>query len=161
MGSTEQDMERFAGAWRLRSFEVENERGQRTFPMGEDADGFILYTQDGFMSGSLMEQGRALFQVDDLMGGSVEEQAMAARGYITYSGCYTIHEDRVRHHVEISLFPNWIGRTQERFFAFEGDELVPSTPPLLLQGKTQTVRLRWRRAGSQRASHRSVRVEGH
>jgi Lipocalin-like domain len=46
--------------------------------------------------------------------------------------------DTVLHHVELSLFPNWVGVTQERLVKISGDQLTLSTRPLLLQGRQQT-----------------------
>jgi hypothetical protein len=47
------------------------------------------------------------------------------------------------HHVQASLFPNWVGVSQERFFEFNGERLVFSTPPLQVAGKQQTSHLIW------------------
>jgi hypothetical protein len=52
----------------------------------------------------------------------------------------------VRHHIELSLFPNWTGVTQERIVSLNGDTLRISTPPLLIKGKVQTAHLVWKRA---------------
>jgi Lipocalin-like domain len=51
----------------------------------------------------------------------------------------------VLHHVELSLFPNWVGVTQERLVKLSGDRLTLSTRPLLLQGRQQTAQLLWER----------------
>jgi hypothetical protein len=47
--------------------------------------------------------------------------------------------------VELSLFPNWVGVTQERLVKISGDQLTLSTRPLLLQGRQQTAHLLWER----------------
>jgi hypothetical protein len=43
----------------------------------------------------------------------------------------------VIHHVEPSLFPNWVGGDQERWVELAGDQLILSASPLLLAGKQQ------------------------
>jgi hypothetical protein len=47
----------------------------------------------------------------------------------------------VLHHVELSLFPNWVGATEERLVKISWDQLTLSTRPLLLQGRQQTAHL--------------------
>jgi hypothetical protein len=34
---------------------------------------------------------------------------------VAYAGRYSFLGDHVIHHVELSLFPNWVGSDQERF----------------------------------------------
>jgi hypothetical protein len=60
-------------------------------------------------------------------------------------GRYSFHGDRVEHHVELSLFPNWAGGNQERSVELTGDRLTLSARPLLLAGKQQVPRLVWER----------------
>jgi hypothetical protein len=54
----------------------------------------------------------------------------------------------VIHHVELSLFPNWVGGDQERWVELAGDRLILSASPLLLAGKLQVPRLVWSRVDS-------------
>ena len=49
------------------------------------------------------------------------------------------------HYVELSLFPNWIGLSQERLVELAGNRLRLSTRPMLLDGKQQTAQLVWER----------------
>ena len=73
-------------------------------------------------------------------------EIVAAYGtYISYCGKYEVTEDRVIHHVEVSFYPNWIGKDQVRFYKFEGDRLILSTPPMILGGKQQSGYLIWER----------------
>jgi hypothetical protein len=66
-------------------------------------------------------------------------------GFVAYAGRYSFHGDRVIHHVELSLFPNWVGSDQERWVELAGDRLTLSASPLLLAGKLQVPRLVWER----------------
>ncbi len=53
-----------------------------------------------------------------------------AAGYLAYAGSYTLDGMTVTHHVEMSLFPNWIGTDQVRAIAIlENGDLELSTPP--------------------------------
>jgi Lipocalin-like domain len=88
--------------------------------------------------------GRPPFAAGDLLGGTTEEKARAVEGFVAYAGRYSFHHDRVIHHVELSLFPNWVGSDQERLVELAGDRLTLSASPLLA-GKRQVPRLVWER----------------
>jgi Lipocalin-like domain len=57
----------------------------------------------------------------------------------------TFHGDHVIHHVELSLFPDWVGTDQQRFVELSAQVLILSAGPLLLAGRQQVPRLTWRR----------------
>lgn len=65
--------------------------------------------------------------------------------YISYAGTYEVHEDYVLHHIEVSLFPNWVGGTQKRFFERDGDRLTLISPPIVLQDQSVTYHLVWQK----------------
>jgi hypothetical protein len=67
------------------------------------------------------------------------------QGFVAYTGRYSFDGDRVVHHVELSLFPNWVGSDQERSVELAGDRLTLSASPLLLAGQQQVPRLVWER----------------
>jgi hypothetical protein len=129
------------GAWRLVSWENQAADGQISYPMGADAIGYVLYTADGRFSVTISRAGRAGFAAGDLLGGTTEEQGRAVEGFVAYAGRYSFHGDRVIHHVELSLFPNWVGSDQQRWVELAGDRLILSASPLLLAGKQQVPRL--------------------
>jgi lipocalin-like protein len=133
------------GAWRLLSWENRAADGQITYPMGADALGYLLYTADGRFSVTISRRGRAGFAAGDLLSGTTEEQARAVEGFVAYAGRYSFHGDRVIHHVELSLFPNWVGSDQERWVELAEDRLTLSASPLLLAGRQQIPRLLWER----------------
>jgi hypothetical protein len=133
------------GGWRLVSWENRAADGQVTFPMGTDPIGYLLYTADGRFSITISRRGRARFAAGDLLGGTTEEQARAVEGFVAYAGRYSFHGDRVIHHVELSLFPNWVGSDQDRWVELARDRMTLSASPLLLAGKRQVPRLVWER----------------
>ncbi len=100
-----------------------------------------------------MPLDRTPFGAADLLGGTPDEKCAAVETYISYSGRYEMAGDRVRHHIDVSLFPNWTGVTQERILSLTGDTLRLSTPPLLIKGKVQTAHLVWKRARSALTHH--------
>jgi lipocalin-like protein len=133
------------GAWRLISWENRAADGQVTYPVGTDAIGYVIYAADGRFSVTISRTGRAGFAAGDLLSGTTEEKARAVEGFVAYAGHYTFLGDRVIHHVELSLFPNWVGGDQERWVELAGDQLILSASPLLLAGKQQVPRLIWER----------------
>ena len=135
------------GGWRLVSWENRAADGQITYPMGTDALGALLYTADGRFSVTISRRDRAGFAAGDLLSGTTNEKARAVEGFVAYAGRYSFHGDRVVHHVELSLFPNWVGTDQERWVELGGDRLTLSASPLLLAGKRQVPRLVWERVG--------------
>jgi hypothetical protein len=134
------------GTWRLLSWENRSvEDGQLSYPLGKDATGYIMYNDDGYMFVAIMAPNRLRFAADDLLSATKEEEAQAEETYVSYCGRYEFLGDRVVHHVEMSLFPNWIGVDQERLVDLGGSRLTLSTRPLLLRGIQQTAHLIWER----------------
>jgi hypothetical protein len=112
---------------------------------GTNVLGYLLYTADGRFSVTISRVDRAGFAAGDLLGGTTEEQAQAVEGFVAYAGRYSFYGNHVVHHVELSLFPNWVGSDQERWVELAGDRLTLSASPLLLAGKQQVPRLVWER----------------
>ena len=133
------------GTWRLLSWENRSVGGEISYPLGKDAVGYIMYGRDGYMSVAIMRPDRAKFAAGDLLGGSARERAQAAVTYVSYCGRYEFRGDTVVHHVELSLFPNWIGVEQERPVEVRGNRLTLSTSPILLGGVQRTAHLIWER----------------
>jgi hypothetical protein len=137
--------EALVGAWQLLSWENRAADGQVTYPMGTDALGYLFYTASGRFSVTISRRGRAGFAAGDLLSGTTQEQVRAVEGFVAYAGRYSFHADRVVHHVELSLFPNWVGSDQQRWVELAGDRLILSARPLLLAGQLQVPRLVWER----------------
>lgn len=135
----------FVGTWRLVSMEARTSTGQVNYPLGQDGAGLIMYSADGYMSVVLHRANRERFGTPDIMAGSEAQLANASRSYVSYAGPYEVRGDRVHHHVEASLFPDWVGTTQERIYKFEGNCLTLSTDPIPLGGAQLTVALIWER----------------
>jgi hypothetical protein len=134
------------GTWTLESWEVVDANGAVDYPFGRTPVGYLMYDPAGYMSVAFMPAGRPPFGAADILGGTPEEKSAAIGTYIAYCGRYEVNGDRVFHHIEASLFPNWTGVTQERIVNLTGDTLRISTPPLLIKGKVQTAHLVWKRA---------------
>lgn len=149
MGNTQTLKKDLVGAWRLVSYiDVPLDGSAPNYPIGEDAQGIILYTPDGFMSAQLMVSARPEFASGDWFEGSYEEFRAEAGGYIAYSGPYDVDEQgTLTHTMDVSLFPNWLNQTQPRIVNLDGDILKLSTAsPIRSHGRAVNSYLTWRRA---------------
>jgi hypothetical protein len=140
------DRDRFPGTWRLISYGTHFPDGRVEHPFGDEATGLLIYTADGAMSGQVMRAGRAHLPNGYRRSGAVEPVVAAFEGYIAYCGIYQVEEDtlHVVHHVEASLFPNWVGTQQRRGYQFDGERLT-LTAPGSRSGVQVSNRLIWQR----------------
>jgi hypothetical protein len=118
--------ERFIGTWKLVSFESRSPSGELTYPRGSNPVGRLTYDRDGRMAVQIMRPGVGKFAGPSSRAATAAEAESAFRGYSAYFGTYFVDEaaDQVIHKVESSLFPNWVGTEQKRFFRFEGNRLT-------------------------------------
>lgn len=140
--------DRLVGTWKLRSFEVVTPNGQVVEqPMGPHPVGAIMY--DGArMCVQITRLDRRNFAANDIRAGTPTEKQAAYETYFAYCGTYTIYEGEgfLVHALDFSLFPNWTGTSQKRFFELSGDRLTLTTPPYPSGGGQVTARLVWERA---------------
>lgn len=117
---------RLLGSWRLISWEERDGEGRVSYPLGPDAIGQIMYTQDGRMSAQLMRPDSARFASEDWRKATIEGKSAAWGNYFGYFGTFSIDPDNnaIVHHIEGSWFPNLVGTDQIRFFRLEGDRLL-------------------------------------
>ena len=136
-----------SGTWELVSFELRFSSGEIIYPFGKKVKGLLIYTKGGYMSGKLMPSERTHFASPNPLGGTPTEAKAAFDGFIGYYGKYEIDTEKniVNHYVEGSLFPNWEGQIQERFFELNDNLLTLSTPPLAYENETAVGVLIWKR----------------
>lgn len=140
------------GTWRLVSWGAQAPDGSVTYPLGEQAVGYLVYTADGRMFAQLMRPGRPGFAGGDMVSGTAEENAAAIGGYVAYSGTFEVRDGAVFHRVDLSLFPNWIGGEQRRSINWAEGRLVLSSPPVMVGGRTLVHRIVWERDSPTRQS---------
>jgi Lipocalin-like domain len=102
--------EKLIRAWRLVSYvEKDVDTGAESQAMGENPQGIIMYTPDGYMSAQLCAPCRGNFEGGDMYRGKVDEYVAAGSGYIAYPSPFYVDEAKQapRHEVNISLFPKW------------------------------------------------------
>ncbi|MDX3761882.1 lipocalin-like domain-containing protein [Streptomyces mirabilis] len=136
------------GAWRLVSYEATDiDGGDVIEPFGPRPQGLILYTPSGHMSAQIMHPERPHFRQGRLEEGLPQELAAATLGYLAYGGTYEVPtSDRVVHHVELSLFPNWVGTTLTRVADWDGERLRLILPePATIWGARRNGILTWKR----------------
>jgi hypothetical protein len=142
--------ESLIGAWRLVSLvETDVKTGEAYRPLGDQPQGLILYTPDGYMSAQLSAAGRPNFASGDMYKGEPQEYAAAGLSYLAYSGPYYVDEARrvVEHEMFVSLFPNWRGQRQVRIVKLNENELhLSPNEPQLFNGSLRTAAIVWRRA---------------
>lgn len=134
------------GTWLMLDWYNVEDNGQKHYPLGEQATGYINYSKDGFVFVHLMAADRQLYSINDPFCGSETEDSVAIKSQITYAGPYSFKGDEVVHHVTHSSCPNWVGSDQVRKVVFEGDRLILSAAGASFQGKSVTAYVIWTRA---------------
>ena len=133
------------GTWRLLSLEMTGPVGQVSYPLGHDAVGYVIYTEDGYMCVAMMDAHRPEFAGGDPRQATIEEKVAAWDTYVSYCGRYEIRDNKLIHHVAVGFFPNWVGAELERTIEFSGSRLSIWTPPFLIDGQQQTSHTIWER----------------
>jgi|SRR5580692_785265 hypothetical protein len=139
-------LDRLLGTWKLVSASSATASGERNdTPFGASPLGFLTYTQDGRVTAMVSYGGRKRLSSSDPLAAPAEEQAEAFRTFVAYAGRFTLHGDKVIHHVEISSIEDWVHTDLLRSIKFDGERLVLATPPMPDGGKIQTFELIWQR----------------
>ena len=121
------------GAWRLESWTVGYaDRDDFSYPYGQDPQGLLVYSDDGWMSACIARNGRPLFP-DKVNYRKMPDadKGEAFSSYFHYAGRYRVQEGDVIHYVTHSLNPNFPGSEQLRHAELDGLTLV-------LSGKDKT-----------------------
>jgi len=134
-----------AGSWKIVSWEQSYDDGRLTFPMGEHLNGRIEYAERHVFV-MIARADRPSFSTGGQWTASNEEKAQAYNSCLCYSGTYEIVGDTVIHHVDISLFPNWVGAQQRRQASIVDGRLVLAARLEDGTAEARTARLVWERA---------------
>jgi hypothetical protein len=128
------------GAWRLLSHCYLNDDGSTSEgPMGDHADGLLIYHEDGYMAASLMRTE----PVTSENGSPPPSYLGSTDDYLGYSGRWHLRDDTVVHQVFIASHPRAANTEQVREVRLDDGDLR-----LLrrLDGPHDYVVMDWRRA---------------
>lgn len=135
MSSIAEVRQNLIGTWSLVEYKAMH-KDAIIHPMGPNAQGFLMYSPDGFVSAQLMQPGAPDFSDADLGGGTKEELSEAMKRYLAYCGRYELYETDgdvlVKHHMSVCTFPNWLGTTNDRVVKLYGDMLEINTAETVL-----------------------------
>jgi hypothetical protein len=131
------------GTWKLVSASSTTSAGEPSeLPYGPSPVGFLTYTGDGRVAALISYGGRKPLAFG---GGTQEEQAVAFKTFLAYAGRYSISGENVTHYIEVSSIQNYVSKELVRSLNFQGDRIILTTPPTMVNGKIQTVELIWQR----------------
>ena len=136
-----------SGTWHLTSFEQINiNTKQKSYPLGKNPVGLLIYTDDGNMSVNMMSSDRKRFSKNDIMSGKDDEIISAYKTYNSYSGKYEIINNKIIHKILVASFPNYVGTEQVRYFRLEDkNTLILETPEILVDNDIQVAYITWKR----------------
>lgn len=104
------------GTWRLVHSISINPDGKKEYPFGEDAIGYIHYSDTGIMAVQISRKSRE----------EVKDLAHLKHDYLAYFGRYEIDTENrvVRHFVEGEIFPGDHPELLVRKYRFDGDLML-------------------------------------
>jgi Lipocalin-like domain len=138
--------DKLLGTWKLVSASSTTSTGERIeAPYGPGPSGFLTYGADGRMTSLISYGGRKPLSFGGGTRSPQEEQAEAFNTFLAYAGRYTLSDEKVTHHVEISSIQNYANKDMVRSIKFDGDRITLTTPPMAVNGKIQTIELIWQR----------------
>ncbi len=113
------------GRWTIKQWTQTYDDGRVTYPMGPSLRGLIQYDADRMFC-FIERTDRPRFSSGGQWNANDSDKARAYDGFMSYSGTYEIHGDEVRHHVDISLYPDWEGGIQRRRASLRDGQLYLS-----------------------------------
>ncbi len=123
--------EQIIGSWKLNNFELKNLTVKKSiFPYGKNPVGILIFSNDGFMSVSIMTDNRTDFEIESLQMASSEEKISAIETYLSYAGKWKLENDKIYVEVVTSLLPNWKNKEHYRTFQLTDEALSFQTPKM-------------------------------
>ena len=98
--------------------------------MEKNPVGILIFSNDGFMSVSIMTDNRTDFEIESLQMASSEEKISAIETYLSYAGKWKLENDKIYVEVVTSLLPNWKNKEHYRTFQLTDEALSFQTPKM-------------------------------
>ncbi len=124
----------FIGTWKLISWTNIDINGVKTYPCGRNPIGYLLYTEDGYMSAEVMDAERHQSDnsstVEPISGeGANQHRSGEVLTHLSYCGTYSysIEKEIIIHSVKASSIANWVGKENRRHFNFNNGTLRINT----------------------------------
>ena len=109
------------GAWLPDAWETTDPSGNKFCPLGRNARGVIIYTDNGYLSVNIINPDR----IDDIPAGlSLSAMATGECSFFAYSGPYAVGDGTVEHHIDLCTVQERIGTVQKRLYSVSGNRLV-------------------------------------
>jgi hypothetical protein len=136
-----------AGACKLVGCEMELADGKSVTICGAAPAGILVYDPSGYMLVHYSRVDVARFASADRTKATPEETKALFDVYLGYWGRYEINsaENSVKHIIEVSSFPNWMGVTLNLKYDVASDPLTLKRPGAQFQGQSATGVFRWER----------------
>lgn len=116
------------GTWRLARYTLTDAQGVTSEPWADDAQGYIFYTAEGFMSCSV--------ERSDGRGG---------RAHLSYCGALECLEGKNIHRIHMSSDPGLRGTEQHRAVRLDGDRMTLTAAPSIAYGPGSRAEIVWQR----------------
>jgi len=105
----------------------------------------VIAYQQGRVSVIFGSSDRPRFAHESPQFSTDAERAAAGQHFFAYSGTYDVVDNVVTHHIDLCLFPNWVGEDQSRTARFDGDLLRLEFRGGEGTARASTLRLVWKR----------------
>ena len=114
------------GTWRMVSWTREFvATGETSDAMGPNPIGYVAYHADGRMMAFVLNRDRPSLS---RAGPSDDEKVRLFDTMLAYCATYTVHDDKVIHHVDAAWNPLWLGDLI-RPYKLDGDQLTLKDAP--------------------------------
>lgn len=148
MALSDQEKNPLEGLWKLLSFSIQNESGEKQYPLGHDPIGYVNYLPNRFMMMHMGMRNRRRVNANSPLDLELDNSVLEmVKTYMGYCGTYEVQGNHVYHHIDLAFFPNWTGQSIEREFKIDGN-FLRLTDILIVDGQEYSFDAYWERVRS-------------